>query len=269
MIHRKHLVLALLMLVASITVHASGLAYRAMLRNDEGKVLSGVFAKITASVLNGENQVIYSEVQEVVSGKDGYISIRVGEGLSQMGDYDAIQWKDAMWLKVTASYNDKENLLSLSNIAHVPSSLYSNTTEKVRTKGADGKTYELAVRLTGDLYWKEVPNDDPQPPYPEDKWPENLYLVGSFCNWDPAKAVQFQCISKGVFSLHYNFSRGAIFKFIQQRNWYAMDWSATACTLGQVAPLQEYGDTPAISESGMFDLTVDFTTFTFLITKMG
>ncbi len=103
---------------------------------------------------------------------------------------------------------------------------------------------------------------------PHSELPVHLYAVGSFNNWDVANALEFTKISDGVFEITINLNPDDEYKFVQVRQWDAMqDFSPSTSTLDEIGTINKGGNSPKFTgEAGAYKIKADFNTMKTVIT---
>lgn len=126
-----------------------GVNYQAILRKNDGTVISNTEIKIRISILNqsANGNVIYREEHLVLTGNNGLISLVIGSGNSTFGQFKDIAWNDGLkYIKMEYS-DDGSNNYSLQNtslINSVPYALYAENVNIVAGAGIklDGNKIE-------------------------------------------------------------------------------------------------------------------------------
>ncbi|MGI6479386.1 MAG: hypothetical protein ACOX0M_08100 [Salinivirgaceae bacterium] len=83
--------------------------YQAVIRTPSGAVLSNQPTVIKASIVleQATNTPIYSETHSVVSNPFGIISITIGNGTPETGNFNEIDWKSGTsFLKIEVDYQN-------------------------------------------------------------------------------------------------------------------------------------------------------------------
>ena len=246
---------------------ASGIYFSAVVRDSDGSILKNTSCAIISSIIEEkQNNSIYSEVCNTETDNNGRISIYIGNDEYQSDIWKNIDWSKDLSLSTEIDINGIRRVISKSSINYVPKSEFANSTNNLISNSPNGDRWQLNVRNNGDLYWKQLLKDG-QAEYPKDKWPTELYLIGDFLNWDPAKSVKFMNPKEGLFVLIHHLNKGDIFKFIEVQSWNGrLDWSGTSGKYKDRAPLKEGGDTPAFEGSdGTYTISVNFNNYTLLI----
>ncbi|MDD2961314.1 MAG: hypothetical protein PHR45_04440 [Muribaculaceae bacterium] len=245
-----------------------------MLRNDNGEALAKTEAKITISIIESQaNNTKFSEYFNVFTDDYGRFACNIGTGNYISGNWTEIDWSKDLYLSITTSINGNSDKSSISIINNSPRAIHSQISENLISTSPDGKVWKLKVRATGDLYWEAMnindnnDDDDDNPNYDTSKWPEELYLVGSFINWDPTNSLKFTKLGSGKFAIRHLLNNKDVIKFIKVQSWNgSLDWSGTSGKVNDKQTLREGGDTPEFEgESGEYMIVVDFKSYTLLI----
>lgn len=151
--------------------------YQAVIRTPSGAVLSNQPTVIKASIVleQATNTPIYSETHSVVSNPFGIISITIGNGTPETGNFNEIDWKSGIsFLKIEVDYQNSGTytLVGTSQILSAPYALSSggNLDQLPGQQGEiishDGNKWtaynKLHVNSTGvtvDALQSENPND--------------------------------------------------------------------------------------------------------------
>lgn len=267
--------LALLLFLFCVPLaHSSTIEYRGVIRDAEGVAVSNKPATIDVAIIPNLSSTapLFSEQHSVTTDSRGAFHILIGTTQSNNTTLEELPWGDNLLLRVTTETEVTDKIITTSSILHTPKAHRAATAGKLLSTSADGSLWQLAVSNTGDISWKKVTTeggstnpdeeeDTGEPAYDKSKWPQELYLVGNFCdNWNPAASLKFTKSSEGKFLIKTTLKPGYIFKFIQVQSWNGeRDWSAESSTLNERTPMKESGDTPEFSESaGEYYIYVDF-----------
>jgi len=104
--------------------------YQAVIRTPSGAIMSNQPTVIKASIVMDQatNTPVYSETHSVVSNPFGIISIAIGNGTPETGNFNEIDWKSGLFfLKIEVDYQNSGTytLLGASQILSVPYALKS------------------------------------------------------------------------------------------------------------------------------------------------
>lgn len=263
-----HLITALFLVAAGIYAQ-NGFSYQTVVRNSNGNIYAETPVSFRFSVreqsLNGP--VIYTEEHHTGSSKSGYIQLTIGEGTAISGSFDNINWSAGeLFLQTECKINSGNYVdMGTSRLLYTPYGKYAERAGEVKFNQSENtyriiKAYDDGTLYTEEMIEQEVPCND---------CPERLYLVGTFCNWQPQESLSFNKVSNGIFELVKTLENGEIFKFIQVQDWTQNDWSGTSGAVNTEASLKHAGDTPNFPGStGNYKIRVNFNKFTLLITPI-
>lgn len=257
-----------MLLFAHLHSYAQGFTYQSAVRLSNGNAISKAEIRISASIVYDINSPtsIYSEDHFTYTDEGGMINIAIGDGIPNSGSWIDIDWSKSVFLRVATIVDGKEHVIGTSSILGAPKAFASGHAYKLISTSANGSKWELKINNVGDLSWSKITIDTP--PYPQEKWPEQLYLVGNITNdWDPASSKKFTKLTSGRFIIQQSLKHGDIIKFIKVQSWNGgIDWSGTTGIPDIKEPLKEGGDTPAFEGTdGLYKVLVDFSTFTLRI----
>lgn len=141
-----------------------GMRYQAIARDNDGNIRSkeALTVKAELVVLDTEDEVVYSEIQNTTSGEFGLLNITIGEGKSIIGSFSKIPWSKQLWVRISIKNadNDDYQLVTTSKLYSVPYAFYAASAGSLinRTPGDDGGTDSNGRGLGGDIdqtaiYW--------------------------------------------------------------------------------------------------------------------
>ncbi len=141
-----------------------GMRYQAIARDNDGNIRSkeALTVKAELVVLDTEDEVVYSEIQNTTSGEFGLLNITIGEGKSTTGSFTKIPWSKQLWVRISIKNadNDDYQLVTTSKLYSVPYAFYAASAGSLinRTPGDDGDTGSNGRGLGGDIdqtaiYW--------------------------------------------------------------------------------------------------------------------
>lgn len=124
----KLLATVALMFTATIATMAQGsFAYQAVIRNDDGSVVSNKDVKVKFTLHQGETNY-YVETQDLKTNAYGNISAMVGSGTKVSGDFMSVPWSSmSVMLKIEVDGKDMGSI----QLQPVPYALYAKETSKV------------------------------------------------------------------------------------------------------------------------------------------
>ncbi|MEP6796068.1 MAG: hypothetical protein ABJB16_17190 [Saprospiraceae bacterium] len=157
------LVLAISGLKAQVAL-PEGMRYQAIARDNDGNIRSkeALTVKAELVVLDTEDEVVYSEIQNTTSGEFGLLNITIGEGKSTIGSFSKIPWSKQLWVRISIKNadNDDYQLVTTSKLYSVPYAFYAASAGSLinRTPGDDGGIDSDGRGLGGDIdqtaiYW--------------------------------------------------------------------------------------------------------------------
>lgn len=113
------------------------------------------------SFREGHLEVAYSEIQELVTDEQGFFSVLVGNGHSEIGSWEEIPWqRQDLWLDMAFSQRANEPFrpLSTQQLLHVPYAQYAQQTGMVTDA-------HLRSSPGPSIYWGTSGNYMTRPPY--------------------------------------------------------------------------------------------------------
>jgi hypothetical protein len=87
----------------AISQEPGSISYQAIVRNSKGEVVPGKAITVQLSILKGNisGEVIFMEIQKTITSQLGMITLAIGNGTDQTGDFNTIEWSaDDYYLKV-------------------------------------------------------------------------------------------------------------------------------------------------------------------------
>lgn len=239
----KKTILSILTLFITITTFAQTpelINYQAIIRNADGSAVSETSVGMQISILqtSATGTAVYTETHTVMTNTNGLITILIGGGTSS-GDFSTIDWSNGPYfIKTETDVQGGNNytLVGTSQLLSVPYALYAKNGSKF-TETANGLEYNggnitltqpgATIQLTspdGTVYDVGV-NDNGQLSVPTSNAPSTtptqLYLYGSFNNWDASTALQFANNLPqygNIFSGIKYFDAGTELKFLAAQN---------------------------------------------------
>lgn len=115
--------------VVNVTAQA-GFNYQAVLRDNNGEVLSSQPVQIQVNLLEGspEGQLVYRELHEVVTNPFGTVSVIIGQGIDQNGNIDSLHFeRNSYFLQVKVDEDMSGNFqdFGVDMIRPVPVAMYA------------------------------------------------------------------------------------------------------------------------------------------------
>ncbi|MBO4778214.1 MAG: hypothetical protein J5588_06935, partial [Bacteroidales bacterium] len=101
-------------------------SYQAVVRNDEGKLVSEESVDLIIAILQGnaDGDAVYTETQTATTNKNGLLSLRIGNG-SSSDDFSAINWANGPYFLKTQIMVDGKAIETVSQLLAVPYALYA------------------------------------------------------------------------------------------------------------------------------------------------
>jgi len=151
------LIAAVFLSAASIMAQAPAkMSYQATIRNSSDFLVSNSTIGMRISILEGSasGTTVYAEIQVPTSNANGLVSIEIGEGTVESGDFSAIDWANGPYfIKTETDPTGGTNytITGVSQLLSVPYALYAKTSGSSipgpqGPAGTDGESaYEIAV----------------------------------------------------------------------------------------------------------------------------
>lgn len=195
-----------------------GMSYQAVAFNTNGQLATNTTVGVQISILDNSatGPVIYVEQHNQTTNAQGLYSLNIGQGTATTGIFSNINWGvNLKFLKVEIDVNGGTNytIVGTNQFMSVPyalaaESLVTSPGEGITLLAPDGTPYQLTVDNNGELSLPTSNNPA--------NAPTQLFLYGSFNNWDPNTALQFGN-RLGLQGFKY-FTAGTELKFLTQRN---------------------------------------------------
>lgn len=214
--------------------------YQAVVRNATGDLVAETTVGVRMSILQttASGTAVYTETHTVDTNVNGALAVMIGGGTSA-DQFDAIDWSAGPYfIKTEVDIAGGTNYVTIgtSQLLSVPYALhakngskFSETSEGLEYDGGDitltqpgatikltspnGTVYEVGVNDSGQLSLPTSNNPSTTP--------TQLYLYGSFNNWDASTALQFGYdiapFGGTYVGLKY-FTAGTEFKFLAAQN---------------------------------------------------
>jgi hypothetical protein len=146
----KKITLALLLLSSFTILLAQApqkMSYQSVIRNTDGKLVSGTLVNIKTSILSGSASGIatYVETQTTTTNNNGLATIEIGGGTPVIGTFSGVNWgAESHFVKTEIDPTGGSNytISGTSQLLSVPYALYAGSSQN------KGKT---SVVLTGDI----------------------------------------------------------------------------------------------------------------------
>lgn len=113
--------------------------YQAVIRNAENVLVNDRLVSIKLSIIRETDtgNIVFSEIHQTKTNKNGLISIQLGIGNQQTGSLAQIDWSEGPYFLKTETDpegNDNYTISGISQIVSVPYALYAKTAEKLTTE---------------------------------------------------------------------------------------------------------------------------------------
>lgn len=258
----------LLLLIFTPEIHSSTIEYRGVIRNSEGKAISNTPTNVYIEIISDTDSTepLFTEQHQITTDSSGGFHILIGSEESNDITLEELNWDEELLLRVSTTPNGASTMTTISSIAYTPKSITSKVAGELQTVSSDGTIWKLVVNNVGDISWEKVTTDSSDDDetgdsvYDQSYWPDELYLVGNFCNWETSSSLKFTKLSDSKFQITTTLEPGYIFKFISEQSWNgARDWSGTSSEINSSISLTEWGNTPEFTAtSGTYVIYIDF-----------
>ncbi len=110
--------------------------YQALIRDNEGSILSQETVNIRTSIISGnfDGVTVYSETHLCITNPFGLVNLNIGGGLVEFGNFGSIDWGSSThFLKLEVDRNGGENFeyLGISQLLSVPYALFAKRTGEI------------------------------------------------------------------------------------------------------------------------------------------
>ncbi len=130
-----------------------GINHQAVIRDGNNQLVSESQVGIRVSIIRGtpEGEIIYSEIHTIMSNANGLISFIIGEGTSQKGEFNQIDWaSDPYFIKTEADPNGGTQY-TVTGISPVLSQPYALHTSALTLTSSGGQKYHVVVDDYGNI----------------------------------------------------------------------------------------------------------------------
>lgn len=146
------------------------MSYQSVVRNASGQLVANQAVGLKISVLQGSvtGTVVFAETHNIITNTNGLVSIEIGGGATQSGDFSMINWGNGPYfIKTEIDPNGGSNytIMGTSQLLSVPYAFYAEHTKSL------GKT---SIYLTGDITDAEAAVKLAQEAGP---FTENIYIL--------------------------------------------------------------------------------------------
>ena len=140
--------------------------YQAVVRNDQGKVISNEGVRFRISIIKSslQGKTVYTETHLDSTNAYGVVTLAIGRGTSD-DTFSAIDWRHGpYYIQVELDTSGGSNyrnmgtsqLLSVPYALHAQTSQVSNVAKSLQMQGADGKFYRVGIDSSGNLYTMDL-----------------------------------------------------------------------------------------------------------------
>ncbi len=140
-----------------------GMRYQAIARDNDGNIRSkeNLTVKAELVLLETEDKVVYSELQNTTSGEFGLINITIGEGKTLSGSFAKIPWSKQIWVRISIKNPDSDEfqMVTTSKLYSVPYAFYAETAgalinrDQGDQEGSDDNNRGIPVIDQTSIYW--------------------------------------------------------------------------------------------------------------------
>lgn len=129
-----------------------GFNYQAVLRDIDNQVIANQTLHLKISIQSDEKgqQIFYAEEQEVISDRQGLVSLSIGNGLAKTGALTKVPWSSSVpWLKIEMAQEagGMPSLVSINQIYAVPFAFHADRAGSTDAPNAD------SLEKNQSIYW--------------------------------------------------------------------------------------------------------------------
>ena len=130
------IVLGLLLSLSAIAQSVNGISYQAIVRDNDGAVISNKNVSVRVSILDGSSTgySVYSEEFNCTTEPSGLLTFVIGNGTVLSGSFNDIDWKNqSKFIQIATDINGGTdyNIVGVSQLLSVPYALYANKAKEV------------------------------------------------------------------------------------------------------------------------------------------
>ncbi|MBN1112788.1 MAG: fibrobacter succinogenes major paralogous domain-containing protein [Bacteroidales bacterium] len=130
------IVLGLLLSLSAIAQSVNGISYQAVVRDNDGAVISNKNVSVRVSILDGSSTgySVYSEKFTCTTEPSGLLTFVIGNGSVLSGSFNDIDWDNqSKFIQIETDINGGSNysLVGVSQLLSVPYALYANKAKEV------------------------------------------------------------------------------------------------------------------------------------------
>jgi trimeric autotransporter adhesin len=131
------------------------LNYQLILRNSEGNVMQNKTAILRTSILESSETgtVKFSEIHNITSNNFGLVSIKIGEGDIETGDFENIDWSSSQhYLKIEMDLMEGDGFINMgaAQLVAVPYAMHANTVTNADDADSDPTNEFQVLSISGD-----------------------------------------------------------------------------------------------------------------------
>ena len=128
--------------------------YQAVVRNNDGELLSNQSINVQLTIIEStaDGTELYREAHTVTTSDDGQINLAVGNGTSDLGSFESIDWgAGTKFIKVEIDAGDGFVDLGTFQLLSVPYALYAKNVENKDDADADPENEIQDLSLVDDV----------------------------------------------------------------------------------------------------------------------
>ncbi|SFC27908.1 hypothetical protein SAMN05421780_104108 [Flexibacter flexilis DSM 6793] len=259
---RKNILLLLMAIFCCVTVMAQvpqGISYQAIAFGTSGAPVANGNVGVRISIIDNSitGTAVYAETHTKTTNAQGLFNLNIGQGTPVTGTFATINWvTNNKFLKVEIDPSGGTNytLVGTNQLMSVPyamaaKSLVATAGEGVTLVAPNGTPYQLTVDNNGQL---SLPTSNTS----SGGTPTELYLYGTFNNWDATNALQLAGSGSGnSFTGYKYFAAGTQIKFLAAPNSSVVYGGNSNSTSGT---LVQNGSAIKITSSGFYRIYMNY-----------
>ncbi|WP_160137621.1 hypothetical protein [Chryseobacterium sp. c4a] len=191
-------------------------SYQTIAFNASGAPVSNGNVSLKISILENAatGNVLYSETHNKTTNSKGLVNLNIGQGAATTGSFGAINWgSNTKFVKVEMDPQGGSNYVNVgvNQLMSVPYAQVSKTVvtgagQGITLVSPNGTHYTLSVDNSGNLTLPTTPNSD-------NVFPADLYMYGSYNNFNATAAEQLRNVNSQKIGYKYLSSNTQV-KFI-------------------------------------------------------
>lgn len=153
----------LLCVLSGILFHANSqnyFQYQTVLRTVSGFAEPNKDVEIKFSILQSSitGNVVYAENHQAKTDTKGFLSVQIGKGTAQVGNFSQLDWsKSSYFIKTELKKSGDSNVYSSTQeLLSSPYSLFAETAGGIQKKSPNGTTFSLVVDNDGNLSTRKI-----------------------------------------------------------------------------------------------------------------